>query len=214
MVGTGGDRSAIGGRYPPPEFTVPPVAAPPPFFPVWDLRPYRLGRRLPKNDHMAVAAPPRRRRTVEVARRMPIPLGRAVAVLQDMPHQVVGSDLQAPWTGPDESADISVQFVGRQVTRRVCLGFGPLLDDDGVLGLPVWWEDAEHPALFPTFDGGLELRGDASATELRLVGSYQPPLGSVGRFADSVVGHRLVLASLDAFLTAVTSRLVALAAGS
>lgn len=96
------------------------------------------------------------------------------------------------------------------VAREVRVGYGLFLEDDGVVAVPVWWEDSEHPELFPTFDGGLELRAAAGGgTELVLAGSYRPPFGAVGRFADGVLGHRIVTASLEAFLTAAAERLSA-----
>ena len=162
---------------------------------------------------MAVA---RHRRSVELARRVPVPCAAAVALLAREPHRVIGSHLGAPWTGTEVHDDLAVQLFGRhRVARDVRIGVGPLLEDDDALALPLWWQAAHEPQLFPTFDGGLELRGDEQETELRLVGSYQPPLGAVGRFADSLVGHRVVIASLDGFLTAIAERLAgALAAGN
>ena len=157
----------------------------------------------------------RHRRAVELVRRVPVPLAAAVAVLQHDPHRVIGSHLGGPWTSHDVHADLAVAlFGGRQVAREVRIGVGPLLEDDDALALPLWWQAADHPELFPTFDGGLELQGDERATELRLVGSYRPPLGAVGRFADEVVGHRVVMASLDGFLTAVAERLGAMPAAA
>lgn len=81
------------------------------------------------------------------------------------------------------------------------------MEEDGVVAVPLWWEDAHHPGLFPTFDGGVELREDDPGTELRLAGSYLLPLGVLGGLADSLVGHRVVKASLEAFLAGATARL-------
>ena len=154
----------------------------------------------------------RLRRGVDLARRVPVPLAAAVALFARDPHRLIRADLGAPWTSTQLQADLAVElFGGRQITREVEIGVGPLLEDDDALALPLWWQATEHPQLFPTFDGGLELRGDEHGIELRLVGSYQPPLGAVGRFADGVVGHRVVMASLDRFLAAVAERLEALA---
>jgi hypothetical protein len=162
---------------------------------------------------MKTNAPSRRRRAVAVSRRVPVPVDLAVALLGRDPALIIGSELPAPWTGDDARADVGVDLPGgRQVRREVRIGFGPILEDDDALALPVWWEDAERPDLLPTFDGGVELRGDEHVTELRLVGSYQPPLGPVGRFADSLVGHRVAIASLETFLTATADRLAAVAA--
>ena len=62
--------------------------------------------------------------------------------------------------------------------------------------------------MFPTFDGGIELRPNGDdATELGLLGSQEPPLGAVGRFADGLAGHRVVIASLEALLDDIAARL-------
>jgi hypothetical protein len=137
----------------------------------------------------------------------------AMAVIAEHPEGVIGAHLDAPLEGGVVRAGVGVNVLGgRRIVRQVRVGLGPLLDDDGVVALPVWWEDAEHPDLFPTFDGGLELQPAPEGTELRLLGSYEPPLGAFGRFADGVLGHHIVSASLEAFLTAVAERLVVAAA--
>jgi hypothetical protein len=159
---------------------------------------------------MAITATPHRRAVETLVRRVPVPAAAATALLRRDPHRVIGSHLGAPWTSTGIHVDLAVElFSGHQVAREVRIGVGPLIDDEGVLALPLWWQADDHPQLFPTFDGGLELRGDERGTELRLVGSYRPPLGVVGRFADGVVGHRVVMASLDGFLSAVAERLAA-----
>jgi hypothetical protein len=149
------------------------------------------------------------RRPVDLARRLPVATALAIAVLERDPKRVIGSRLGPIWNGPELNPGVTERlFGGARVTREVRIGVGPLLEDEGAIVLPVWWEDAEHPRLFPTFDGGIELRPDGGATELRLVGSYEPPLGTVGRFADGLAGHRVVLASLEALLDDVAARLV------
>jgi len=148
------------------------------------------------------------RQRVELTRTVPVPVDAAVAVLDQDLHRVVGSRLRAPIGDGEGFAELEVGIPGgRQIAREVRLGFGPLLVDDGVTALPVWWEDAEHPEFFPTFDGGLELHSADGGTELRLVGSYRPPLGAVGRFADGLFGRRIVASSLEAFIAAVADRL-------
>lgn len=128
---------------------------------------------------------------------MPVPAERAIAVLEAAPRELIGSRLQAV-----------------HVAREVHVGFGHLLADDGAVVLPVWWEDAEQPELFPTFDGGIELRDDHdhAGVEVRLAGSYRPPLGTLGEFVDRIVGHRIVATTLDAFVEDVVTRLTAAAA--
>jgi len=157
------------------------------------------------------AAVRHRRHPVELARRVPVPLHTAIAIFSGDPGRVIGSHVSAPVDGVTYT-DVGVEVLGvRRVTRHVRVGFGPVLAEDAVVAVPLWWEAAEHPELFPTFDGGIELWPAAGGTELRLVGSYQPPLGSVGRFADTLVGHRIVTASLERLLSCAADRLVAVA---
>ena len=150
------------------------------------------------------------RRPVEILRHLPVPVDVAIGVLQEAPQQVIGSELVGSWTSVHDGLRPEL-VAGRHLRREVRIGFGPLIDDDDVLVLPIWWEDADFPHLFPTFDGGLELRPDGSGTEVRLVGSYQAPLGALGRFADSLAGHHLVMTSLETFLSSAAARLVAAA---
>lgn len=149
------------------------------------------------------------RRSIDVWRYIPIAVDLAVANVGSGPQRLLGSqgcgDRQA-------RADLQAEMPGgRTVTRSARVGFGPLMEEDGAMVLPIWWEDAEHPDLFPTFDGGLELRADGRGTALRLVGSYVPPLGLLGRFGDGLAGHRIVMASLNKFLTDVATLLTAAA---
>ncbi len=154
-----------------------------------------------------------RRRTIEMVRRVPIALDAAVEVLRNAPDRLIGSRFAAPWASARGLRLLAVALPGGiHIARDVRIGCGPLLEEDDAFALPVWWEAAEHPQLFPTFDGGLEVRGIDEETELRLVGSYQPPLGPIGRFANGVAGHRVVTASLETFLTGAAERLAAAAA--
>ena len=151
------------------------------------------------------------RRPVELRRQVPLALARAVVVLNEAPQEVIGSEHDGFWAAAEAHAILGAQLLpGTLVIRSVRLGFGPRLQDEDAVVLPVWWEDDEHPHLFPTFDGGLELRDDYGGTDLRLVGSYQPPLGALG-FADGLAGHRFVVASLETFVDDVTTRLLTVA---
>ena len=144
-------------------------------------------------------------------RYVPIPVDLAVAIVEAGPQRLVGSGAGSRsdgWARTDLRAELPG---GGSVTRSARVGFGPVMEEDGAVVLPVWWEDAEHPDLFPTFDGGLELSADGRGTCLRLVGSYVPPLGLLGRFGDGLAGHRIVLATLVKFLADVATLLTAAA---
>ena len=151
------------------------------------------------------------RRRVDVLRYVPVAADVAVAIIEAGPQGLIPSHA-GHWSSPEVRADLRAELPGGgSVSRSARVGFGPLMEEDGAVVLPVWWEDAEHPNLFPTFDGGLELQADGPRTALRLVGSYQPPLGLLGRFGDGLAGHRIVMASINTFLADV-ARLVTAAA--
>lgn len=151
-----------------------------------------------------------RRRPVEIARLVPVHIEAAIEVVKHAPERLIGADFAASWMAPDGAENLSVDLPGGvHLSREVRVGFGPVFQEDDAFVVAVWWEAAEHPQLFPTFDGGFEARAVGDETELRLVGSYAPPLGALGRFADGVVGNRLVTASLEALLNTAAERLAA-----
>jgi hypothetical protein len=172
-----------------------------------DLRLCHTRPEAAEHEGMVVIAPPIRR-AVACSCRVPVPVELAVASLQGDPGGVIGARLPEPANQPQVTLGVAGPG-GVQINRDVRVGFGPLLQDEGIHALPVWWEAVEHPRWFPTFDGGFELVAADGDTELRLVGSYRPPLGSVGAFADGIVGHRLVMASLEALLRRVAEQLAA-----
>lgn len=150
------------------------------------------------------------RRSVDVLRYVPLPSAVAISLIEAAPQRFIAT--HPCWSGATGCADLRAELPGGgSVTRAARVGFGRLMEEDGRVVLPVWWEDAEHPDLFPTFDGGLELHADGRGTALRLVGSYSPPLGLLGRFGDGLVGHRIVMASLNMFLAEVATLLTAAA---
>lgn len=161
---------------------------------------------------MSPATLTNRRRPVELRRHLAVAVDRAVAVLNAAPQEIIGSQRDGFWAPAEAHAVLGAQLLpGTLVSRSVRIGLGPLLEDGDAMVLPVWWEDDEHPNLFPTFDGGFELRAAAGGTDLCLAGSYQPPLGTFGRFADGVAGHRFVMASLETFVDDIGARLLAVA---
>jgi hypothetical protein len=105
--------------------------------------------------------------------------------------------------GPDgrQLVPLEVRFAGVRFDRMAAVGFGPPVEeDDGSRVLPLWWEAAEQPHLFPTFVGGLEVRALPDGAELRLQGHYRPPLGAAGGLVNRTILNRAATASLEALL--------------
>jgi len=101
--------------------------------------------------------------------------------------------------------------VGRRVDARIghmrlvgrASGLSP-----SVVEIPVQWRAAEHARLFPAMTGVLRVtRAGPDAIEVRLVGSYAPPLGPLGELGDRIAGHDAAVASSRGVLAEVARRL-------
>ena len=76
------------------------------------------------------------------------------------------------------------------------------------LVLPMHWWAPGATRLYPHLDGDLEFAPlGALSTQLTLMGSYDPPLGFVGRHADVLLLHRVAEASIRSFLVSVSRNL-------
>lgn len=109
---------------------------------------------------------------------------------------------------------------------RVRLATGDLLPVPGVIALlnvgealtpaprlalrSISWHAAAVDSLFPVLTADLELlEHDANRGQLRLVGSYRPPLSVVGAAADQLVGRHLAVEVVRSFVAKIAGRLAA-----
>jgi hypothetical protein len=115
----------------------------------------------------------------------------------------------------DPLDELRVEVGGGSIGRRVRAEVGPISVSPRRPGLPsralevpVAWQAAEHPALFPILNGQLRIRDVGHDTiELRLTGGYTPPLGAIGAIGDRFAGHQAATASLRGYLLEVAHRL-------
>ena len=104
--------------------------------------------------------------------------------------------------------ELRIEIGGGAITRRVDAEVGPVINGHGTLRVPLHWQAAEHPHLFPVMDADLHVSDlDGDHIELRFVGDYRAPLGAVGAVADRLAGRRVAEKSLHAFLFDVAQRL-------
>ena len=83
------------------------------------------------------------------------------------------------------------------VSRAAGVTLGPPEWDADEFRLPVAVCSLERPQWFPTFHGALEASGaGASDTRLRLTGTYELPLGALGRASGRAGADKLARASL------------------
>ena len=71
---------------------------------------------------------------------------------------------------------------------------------DGGAHLNIHWQP-EDSSMFPSFDGRIEAQPDSPKTSvLRIVGTYDVPLGVPGALFDAVVGVRIARGTLEGLL--------------
>ncbi|MDP2322307.1 MAG: hypothetical protein Q8O42_23570 [Acidobacteriota bacterium] len=100
------------------------------------------------------------------------------------------------------AAELRLTIAGVDVAAEVIVSIGAITDEAGLLGgpltrIPVSWEAAKHPQLFPLMSAELTVYPlTATETQLDFLGHYDPPLGVVGGAMDALVGHRIAEASV------------------
>lgn len=96
--------------------------------------------------------------------------------------------------------------LGRGLEVRVRLG--DCVARGEVCAVPIRWEAAHLPQLFPVLDGDVEL-APLGPDQCRLVlrGSYRPPFERLGRVLDSVLLHRIAESTIRSFLVRVADSL-------
>lgn len=152
---------------------------------------------------------------VLITRRVPRPAREVSACLSQDPATLLGaSGDPAGLPAGRYPVPLQVTLAGAHFDRLAAVGFASVVEEeDGTRVLPLWWEAADQPWLFPTFDGGLEVRPDDGGTELRLEGRYRPPLGAAGALVNRAVLNRAATASLEALLDRLSARLAAAPGG-
>ncbi len=146
---------------------------------------------------------------VVITRRIPRPAAEVSARLSSNPAAFLGaSDVSGELPEGRYPVPLQMSIAGVHFDRTAAVGFAPVVEeDDGTRILPLWWEAADQPWLFPTFDGGLEVRPQNDGTELRLEGRYRPPLGAAGDLVNRAVLNRAATASLETLLDNLSARL-------
>ncbi len=73
--------------------------------------------------------------------------------------------------------------------------------EEGQTTVPIVWEATGPTALFPKMEGSLIVAAvGPDLTQLAFRGSYDPPLGAIGRALDKVLMHRVAESSVKGFV--------------
>ena len=123
-------------------------------------------------------------------------------ILAGPPHPAGGN--------PAPTAELRVRRGGFDLGRDVRMILGDIEVGVHSARLPIRWEDATRPGLFPILDATLEIApvraGRHAMTQLGLFGRYRPPFGRLGGLADDLAGHRIVVESVERFLDDLVAR--------
>lgn len=109
--------------------------------------------------------------------------------------------------GPGAFGRPSAEWISREVRVRI----GRSTVTSLAVRVPLRWEDARRPGLFPVLDGNLEVVSlGPDRSRLVLYASYRPPFESVGHVLDHALLHRVAESTVRSFLTHVATALEAL----
>lgn len=127
----------------------------------------------------------------------------------ERPFADVEADLLAIGDGIGETAaiayrngeDLVARIGGSGVAKTVLLDLKKPLRSASSTTIPLVWWATGTPSLFPTMDAELTVAPvGESLTQILFQGSYQPPLGPVGRMLDRAVLHRFAEMSVKDFV--------------
>ena len=115
--------------------------------------------------------------------------------------QLVAAELRVDFAGIGVKTDIKIDV--KSVDEKSA-GSGPM----PTTRLKLEWEAAKMPRLFPLMKGELLVYPLTSTeTQLDFSGSYKPPLGSLGKAMNAILGHRIAEASVHSFVREVAGYL-------
>jgi hypothetical protein len=104
---------------------------------------------------------------------------------------------------------------GGQAARKVRVTLGSPRNRGMAIVVPISWKASTLPGLFPVLDGDLEVASiDAERCRVTLTGTYEPPLGELGRQLDRALLHRVAHSTVRAFLDQVADSLEADTSGN
>jgi hypothetical protein len=145
-------------------------------------------------------------RSIDVTAQAEVPFDAACTALAADPAAVLGG---TPVAGGEHfTLPLGLDLlIGSSLVQEILVDFAPLSADPVLARFGVFWQAIGHPELFPAFGGDLELRGVDDGVEVRLSGYYRAPLGTIGRFGDALIGHRLARRVLETLVQDVAARL-------
>jgi len=129
------------------------------------------------------------------------PFGEARGQLLKVLSGLDGMAAAAYREGEEIRARIGVGGGSPLLAKTVRLEVGEPVGEEETMLLPIVWEATGRPGLFPRMEAEVVLAAlGPGLTQLSLRGTYQPPLGPIGRVVDRALLHRVAEASVKGFV--------------
>jgi hypothetical protein len=138
-------------------------------------------------------------------------------VRQVLLEDAIGLFQRATTVATSRAASLHAQIHARlgplDVAADVAIRVTSVEEVAGPLGAPATrvtldWSAVRHPGVFPVMHAVLMFYALSNReTQLELEGTYEPPLGLVGKAVDALVGRRIADASVLCFVQEVAARL-------
>lgn len=130
----------------------------------------------------------------------------------DAAAHVLESQRDLILTGDDTPAHLSMEadLLGVTMEHDVVAEVGELVNLTEPIEaavLPFRLEAVDHPRLFPSLEGELEIVAAAGGVEIALEGQCHVPGGPVGAVVEAAGMHHIVEESIDRFFAAVVERI-------
>lgn len=103
---------------------------------------------------------------------------------------------------------VGIRVAGVTIRKRVVIEIGQPFRTTSWAVFPVSWKATFPQRLFPVMTGRVEMRPlDGGGTRLTVSGTYQPPLGSIGRQLDGALMHAVAKATVQELAESIAARL-------
>jgi hypothetical protein len=139
---------------------------------------------------------------VQYRQELSVPVRRVESVLLRSPETLILKlARQAGRRGEQLLSEVGFGPPGRGVRKNVLIDLGQPYRMASKTVLPVTWRATGPSRLFPEMKAEVEVLAlDANRTQLSFKGTYDPPLGPVGRGIDRALLHRVAEATARDFV--------------
>ena len=112
--------------------------------------------------------------------------------------------------GEGGEAQVGAKVAGMKVLKRVLVALGEAQAEGDWTQVSMRWQATFPERLFPMMEGAVELAPvEKEMTRLTVSGTYEPPLGRVGKWLDEAAMHKVAESTVQELAEAIAIRLEA-----